>query len=121
MTGRSDEKTGNGQTDRKKGTKERVHRVGTVTFGVVLILFGILFLLHLFFPVLEYRFIFRLWPVVLIGMGTEALAAQVVGQKRFAYDWAAVVMLFLLLVFAMGMAAVDYAMELKGCPIIIWQ
>ena len=48
MTGRSDEKTGNGQTDRKKGTKERVHRVGTVTFGVVLILFGILFLLHLF-------------------------------------------------------------------------
>ena len=63
MTGRSDEKTGNGQTDRKKGTKERVHRVGTVTFGVVLILFGILFLLHLFFPVLEYRFIFRLWPV----------------------------------------------------------
>ena len=99
----------------------RTHKVGTFTLGCTLILFGVLFLVHLFGGLLTYSFIFRLWPVVLIGMGTEALAAQVVGQKRFAYDWAAVVMLFLLLVFAMGMAAVDYAMELKGCPIIIWQ
>ena len=38
----------------------RTHRVGTVTFGLVLIVMGGLFLLKMIFPVLDYELIFRL-------------------------------------------------------------
>ena len=51
----------------------RVHRVGTVTFGCILIVFGSLFLAHVFIPVLSYAFIFRLWPFILILLGVEVL------------------------------------------------
>ncbi len=42
----------------------RTHKVGTFTLGCTLILFGVLFLVHLFGGMLTYSFIFRLWPVV---------------------------------------------------------
>lgn len=118
---REEERANTGESRGKNKQGDYVHRVGTVTFGVILILFGGLFLAHLFFPVLEYRFIFQLWPVVLIGMGTEVLAYTAVGQKKFTYDWAAVVMLLLLLIFSMCMAGADWAMEYGGYRMVIWQ
>ena len=53
--------------------KETIHRVGTITCGTVLIVTGILFLLHIIFPVISYLFIFRLWPCILILLGAEIL------------------------------------------------
>ena len=38
----------------------RIHRVGTVTFGLVLVILGVLCLLRLIFPVVDYELIFRL-------------------------------------------------------------
>ena len=40
----------------------RTHRVGSITLGSALVLFGILFLVHLFVPVLTYEIIFHIWP-----------------------------------------------------------
>ena len=37
----------------------RTHRVGSITLGSALVLFGILFLVHLFVPVLTYEIIFH--------------------------------------------------------------
>ena len=34
----------------------RIRRVGSVTFGLVLIVTGVLFLVHLFLPRLDFRF-----------------------------------------------------------------
>ena len=50
-----------------------IRRVGSVTFGLTLICYGVLFLAHLFFPVIKYKYIFRLWPVVFILLGGEIL------------------------------------------------
>ena len=59
----------------------RVHRVGTVTGGIVMIIYGVLFLLHTIFPIIKYRFIFRLWPIILIILGLEILA----GNAKWGY------------------------------------
>ena len=42
----------------------RTHRVGSITLGSALVLFGILFLVHLFVPVLTYEIIFHILSLI---------------------------------------------------------
>lgn len=91
---------------------QHTRRVGSVTFGLTLILFGVLFLVNIMLPTLHYEMIFRLWPVVFIFLGVEILVEnhRTNAEKcRFVYDFPAIIMLVLLLLFAMMMAVVDYA------------
>jgi len=91
---------------------QRTRRVGSVTFGLTLILFGVLFLVNIILPTLHYEVIFRLWPVVFIFLGIEILVENHRSNAekcRFVYDFPAIVMLAMMLLFAMLMAAVDYS------------
>lgn len=92
-------------------TTEQVHRVGAITCGTALIVTGILFLLHIVFPMISYLFIFRLWPCIFILLGIEILLSSCKKNVRFVYDAGAVVMLILLLLFAVGMAFLDYLIQ----------
>lgn len=85
-----------------------IHRVGTVTFGLVLVVMGALCLLKLFFPVLNYELIFRLWPAVFICLGIEVLLSSRSPERRIVYDGAAIFLLVLLVLFAMCMAGMDW-------------
>ncbi len=92
---------------------QRTRRVGSVTFGLTLILFGVLFLVNIMLPTLHYEMIFRLWPVVFIFLGVELLVENHRSNTekcKFVYDFPAIIMLALMLLFAMMMAAVDYSM-----------
>ena len=89
----------------------RVHRVGSVTFGSVLVVFGILCLLHGFLPAITYEIIFQLWPCILIILGIEVLIASAHGTVRFVYDKTAVILLFIVTFFVMVMAGIDFAIE----------
>lgn len=102
----------------------RVRRVGTVTFGIVLILTGVLFLAHLFFPAFNYFLIYRFWPVILILLGIEVLAGcrqksyEVVDEKgnvkeqsRLIYDMPAILLMIVLTGFSMCMALVNWIYE----------
>lgn len=99
---------------------QRTRRVGSVTFGLTLILFGVLFLIHIVLPTLHYELIFRLWPVVFIILGAEILLENRRSNAekcRFIYDFPAIIMLAMMLLFAMVMAAVDYTIT---CQNIWW-
>ena len=85
----------------------RTHRVGTVTFGLILIVMGALFLLKMIFPVLDDELIFRLLPLIFISLGIEVLIGSRRAEDRLTYDGAAVFLLILLVFFAMGMAGFD--------------
>ena len=92
-------------------------RVGTVTCGMALIVFGALFLLRMVFPMVNLLFVFRLWPCIFIMMGLELLIGNYLASRRedasaeppvsIVYDKGAVFLLILLLIFAMCMAAAD--------------
>ena len=59
------------------GTTYRTHRVGAITAGFSMIVFGALLLSHSLFGVFDYEIIFSLWPVILIGLGVELLLSNV--------------------------------------------
>lgn len=87
-------------------------RVGSFTFGLTMVIFGVLFLVHSFVPSVDYIWIFRCWPVVFILLGVEILiqnSRRVQEKRKFVYDFAAILMLVAMLGFAMIMAVVDYA------------
>lgn len=46
-----------------------IHRVGTITAGITLVLTGVLFLGRLFFPFFDPYEVIRFWPVLLIMLG----------------------------------------------------
>ncbi len=88
------------------------HRVGTLTLGGMLIVFGVLFLLRMFVPYLNYEYVFRLWPIVLIFLGFEILIANFTRkQEKLLYDKTAVALIIVLSFFTMGMAVVQLCLE----------
>ena len=106
----------NGETKPEKAVagNPRIRRVGTVTCGIVLMIFGAMFLLHTILPIIGYGLIFRMWPLILIILGLEILAGSITTQKetgQFVYDFPAVILIMLVAFFAMVMGVIDYAMQ----------
>ena len=87
-------------------TTYRSHRVGSITAGLTMVGFGVMFLLHLFFDLVDYQMMFSLWPVMLILLGLELLISNF-SAKKIVYDKAAIFLLILMTFFAMGMAVAD--------------
>lgn len=89
----------------------RKHRIGSYTFGLTLIVYGVLFLVHIVAPAISYDFIFRLWPLTFISLGIEVIIGSRREDTSFIYDKAAIVLLILLTIFAVFMAGVDCLMR----------
>jgi hypothetical protein len=93
----------------------KIHRVGTITLGGMLVTFGLLFLLRIFLVNLSYEIIFKLWPIVFIFLGIEILIANF-NQKheKLIYDKTAFALIIILSFFAMGMAITELCLEYAG-------
>lgn len=93
----------------------RIRRVGSITCGSILITFGILFMVHMFYPALSLNFIMKLWPVILIALGAEMIIANLRRSPEetelLKYDKGAIFITFLLACFAMTMGVVEYCMD----------
>ena len=87
-------------------TTYRSHRVGSVTAGISMIGYGVMFLMHLFLDTVDYRMMFSLWPVMLIVLGLELLLSNF-STKKVVYDKAAIFLLILMTFFSMGMGIAD--------------
>lgn len=87
------------------------HRIGAVTSGALLILFGLLFLLKQFVPAIGYLFIFRLWPIIFIALGVEILYADWKSETEFTYDFLSLFLILLLAFFAIAMAGFDTMLQ----------
>lgn len=97
----------------------RIRRVGTLTFGCMLLVFGTLFLVHIFVPWLDYEVIFRFWPCILIFLGIEVLAGNYKASKmmgegcqvQFVYDKTAILLTIFITFFSMAMAVADFGLQ----------
>ncbi len=93
----------------------RTRRVGSVTCGGLMVFFGILFLVHMFYPPLSLGLIMKLWPLILVSLGCEMIAAtlrQPEGKGMvLQYDKGAVFLLVLLGCFAAGMGVLECFMD----------
>lgn len=97
----------------------KTRRVGSITCGILLIGFGILFLLHMLVPAVTYLFIFRLWPLILIVLGVEMMISNIrLKETVLKYDMGAIFLVLLLALFAMGMGIVEFCID--HAPVYWW-
>ncbi|MDR1733375.1 MAG: DUF5668 domain-containing protein [Oscillospiraceae bacterium] len=90
------------------------NRIGILTLGVCLIIYGIVFLMHAFIPAWNYADAIRFWPIVLIMLGLEVLANAIFRKKEddavpLKLDGLSVILLVVVLVFAFALAATEFA------------
>lgn len=84
-------------------------RVGTFTTGIVLIIFGIIFLLKLINPSISYLRIASLWPIILIILGIEIILSYLINKEDIMkYDFGAIILIILVSFFAMSMGCIEY-------------
>ncbi|MBU3190199.1 DUF5668 domain-containing protein [Clostridium bowmanii] len=84
-------------------------RVGTFTTGIVLVIFGIMFLLRLINPNINYLLIASMWPLVLIILGIEIIVAYIINKEEIMkYDFSAIFLIIMVSFFAMGMGCMEY-------------
>ncbi|MBQ9342087.1 MAG: hypothetical protein IJT81_07000 [Lachnospiraceae bacterium] len=91
-------------------TKKRTHRVGAITAGASLVGFGVVFLLQQFMN-LDFTFIIKFWPLVLIGLGAEIIASTFMDEGTYKYDKGAIALIVIMLFFAFCMAGVTAVMQ----------
>lgn len=99
--------------------KER--RVGTYTFGVMLIIIGISVLIMTFTKFDFFRYLLMLWPVVLIGLGIEILYLNSKPNIKIKIDFVSIILmgtvLFFTAIFSLGNYCVNkvlYDEDIKG-------
>ncbi|MFA9465195.1 MAG: LiaI-LiaF-like domain-containing protein [Velocimicrobium sp.] len=90
----------------------KTRKVGTFTLGATLIVFGLLFMLHIFTITISYAFIMKLWPIVFIFLGIEVLFSYFQDKEgRLTYDGGAIFIMILLTFFTIGMACVEWCFQ----------
>lgn len=99
--------------------KER--RVGTYTFGLMLIIIGISVLIMTFTRFDFFRYLLMLWPVVLIGLGIEILYLNSKPNIKVKIDFVSIILmgtvLFFTAIFSLGNYCVNkvlYDEDIKG-------
>ena len=68
-----------------------IRRVGTFTFGVVLVLAGCAMLAAMFFPRLDLTWAIKLAPAALVSLGIETLLAAR-NSEKIRYDWVGMIL-----------------------------
>lgn len=72
-------------------------------------MFGVLFLLRLINPNINYLLIASLWPLVLIIIGIEIIVAFLINKEEILkYDFGAMLLIIMVSIFAMGMGCMEY-------------
>lgn len=89
---------------KKENAKPR--RVGTVSVGLSMVAFGVMFLLCSVFGILSYETIFAMWPLILILFGLELLVFSFF-KGKLIYDKGSVFIMILMMFLAVGMAGAD--------------
>ena len=89
----------------------REHRVGAFTFGSVLVVYGVLYLIKIFLGGLSYSFLFHLWPIIFIMLGCEILFSLVDKGAKIKIDYASVILMFILVGVSIVLGCFDYFMS----------
>lgn len=86
-------------------------RVGSVTLGLTLVVFGVMFLLSAFIKRFNYLDVIKFWPVIFISLGIEMLVhAFSKDAEKTKLDVPSCIMTCVLMLFSMCLAGAQYAM-----------
>ncbi|AVQ39390.1 hypothetical protein C7M56_12160 [Clostridium botulinum] len=87
-------------------------RVGTLTAGIILVVFGVIFLLRLVTANINIYLIASLWPIILVLLGIEIIVAYIINkEEKMKYDFGAIILVIILVFFAMGMGVAEFVIN----------
>lgn len=96
-------------------------RVGTYTFGAMLIIIGISVFVMTFTKFDFFRYLLMIWPIVLIGLGCEILYLNSKTDIRVKIDFISIVLMVIVLFFTAVFSFANYCVnkvlydeEIKG-------
>lgn len=87
--------------------QKNCRRVGTFTFGMVMVLAGLAMLVSMFYPAVNMGFALKLTPLALVSLGIEVLLAAR-GNGRVKYDWVGMLLCVLIVCTALTLFAVAW-------------
>lgn len=82
-------------------------RVGTFTFGVVMVISGLAMLAAMFFPAVNITVAAKLAPLALVSLGIEVLLAAR-GGGRVKYDWVGMLLCTIIVCTALALFAMAW-------------
>lgn len=88
-------------------TSRPARRVGTFTFGVTLVVFGLWMLCALLLPELDLIWVLKLSPLILVLLGVEVLLAARQGSTM-KYDWVGMLLCCLIVCTALALFSVAW-------------
>lgn len=80
-------------------------RVGTLTFGALMIILGILYLCITVFNMPIEKYIINFWPLILISLGIETLVLNKLSLKNnveLKYDFLSFILIIFMIFFCFG-------------------
>jgi len=84
-------------------------RVGTLTSGIILVMFGIMFLLKVVITNINILLIASLWPLILVSVGIEIIVTYIINkEEKMQYDFSAIILVVILAFFALGMGGAEF-------------
>ena len=92
-----------------KTPEKPCRRVGTVTFGLVMVLFGVGMLVSLFNPGLDFTWALKFSPLLLVSLGVETLLSARKGG-RVKYDWVGMLLCFFIVCAALTLYIIAWCM-----------
>lgn len=81
--------------------KKKTKRVGTATFGIMLILLGVLFIISMFTSIEFLKYTFMAWPLFLITLGAECIIYNSSDKIEVKYDFGSFILMGFVLIFAL--------------------
>lgn len=105
---------GAGTAPRPDAAPRKVRRVGTLTFGLVLVATGALLILRTLLPGLNLRFAASLAPAVLIVLGVEVLLYAARPDVKLKYDGVSIFLCLLVLLFLSAAAVLGPLCNIVG-------
>lgn len=91
--------------------KKNVKRVGRVTFGITLVLIGVLIILQLFLDIQIVKYVTMFWPVILIILGIEVIYYSKKEYLDIKYDAAGIILTFIVLIVASIFSLITYGVD----------
>jgi predicted membrane protein len=95
----------------EKEEKLKNKRVGSITFGIMLIVFGITFFIQSVFKIDVAKYVSMFWPIIFILLGIEILYYNTKSDIIVKYDIKGTIFLFIIICFGMMIGFLDYCMN----------
>lgn len=91
--------------------KKTVRRIGSFTFGIMLILIGLNILLETITTLDLFRFTLSLWPIVFILLGIETLYFTNKKNVELKYDFLGILTIFVILFLGIIFSTINYGIN----------